>query len=78
MNLSEPPVRVGQVWADNDWRSAGRTVMVIAITDGKAICAVAWPGHKTRNRTQIKLRRFRENSTGYRLIADVPFAVNAE
>lgn len=67
-------VRVGDVWADNDYRCEGRTVMVVAITDGKAICSVAWPNLKhgrVRHRTAIRLDRFRPNSTGYRLISRV-------
>lgn len=67
-------VRVGQVWADNDWRSEGRTVMVMEIVGDRAICSVAWPNHKHLRRTAIALRRFRPNSTGYRLISDVPNA----
>lgn len=35
---NEVPVRVGQIWADNDPRSAGRTLRVDAIVDGKALC----------------------------------------
>lgn len=65
-------VRVGQVWADNDSRSEGRKLMVMAITDGKAICSVAWPDNKTRKRTAIRLDRFKPTSTGYRLVSDVP------
>jgi hypothetical protein len=33
-------VRPGQVWADNDQRSAGRTVRVERIEGDKAICTV--------------------------------------
>lgn len=33
-------VKPGQVWADNDPRSAGRTLRVDAIEDGKAVCTV--------------------------------------
>lgn len=33
-------VRVGQVWADNDPRVAGRTLRVDAIEGGKATCTV--------------------------------------
>jgi hypothetical protein len=35
-----PDVKVGQVYADNDRRSAGRTLRVDAIEDGKALCTV--------------------------------------
>lgn len=67
-----PDVRIGQVWADNDWRSQGRTVIVLDIEDDAAICAVVWPGRRPRRRTKISLRRFRANSTGYKLVSDVP------
>jgi hypothetical protein len=33
-------VRPGQVWADNDPRSAGRTLRVDSIDGGKAICTI--------------------------------------
>ncbi len=72
MSAYREPVEVGQVWADNDWRSTGRTVMVMEVQGDKAICAVAWPGHKVRKRTTIALRRFRPSSTGYRLLAALP------
>ncbi|MET8985880.1 hypothetical protein ABZW49_10565 [Nonomuraea wenchangensis] len=35
-----PDVRPGQVWADNDERSAGRTLRVDAIEGDKAVCTV--------------------------------------
>jgi hypothetical protein len=35
-----PDVRPGQVWADNDPRSAGRTLRVDSIENGKAICII--------------------------------------
>lgn len=35
-----PDVRPGQVWADNDPRSAGRTLRVDSIENGKAICVI--------------------------------------
>lgn len=71
----QPEVKVGQVWADNDKRSAGRHVKVIAIevlhkqavvrqctADGQLI---------GRRVTRIRLDRFRPTSTGYRLVEDV-------
>lgn len=83
-----PDVRPGQIWADNDKRSAGRKVRVIAIED-----ASGWDGGKRRplvparavveqvvgrhnegtgRRTRIRLDRFRPTSTGYRLVQDAP------
>lgn len=35
-----PDVRPGQIWADNDRRSAGRTLRVDAVEDGKVTCTV--------------------------------------
>src|SRR6478609_1153081 len=75
-----PDVRPGQVWADNDWRSEGRTVMVLEVDerDGKdphAIVEVLTPAKgglpiKKPRKTRIAVRRFVPNSTGYRLIQD--------
>jgi hypothetical protein len=36
----QPDVRPGQIWADNDPRSEGRTLQVLAIEEGRALCAV--------------------------------------
>ena len=36
----QPHVRPGQIWADNDPRSEGRTLQVLAIEEGRALCAV--------------------------------------
>lgn len=69
-------VAVGQVWADNDWRQAGREVQVESINEGYAIVRVirhpkapsavmaANDGHRTR----IRLDRFRPTSTGFKLV----------
>ena len=70
-----PDVNTGQVWADNDQRSAGRTLRVDAVDGDRAVCTVltvatdstAKPGRQVR----IALTRFRPTSTGYRLLADV-------
>ncbi len=35
-----PDVKVGQVWADNDPRSEGRTLQVVGIEEGRAVCVV--------------------------------------
>lgn len=75
-----PDVRPGQVWADNDKRGYGRKVRVVEIIEawGDRYAVVeqvtgrrsydAKPG----KRTKIRLDRFRPNSTGYRLVTDVP------
>lgn len=78
-----PPVEPGQVWADNDPRSDGRTVRVDRIDDGKAVCTVltnrthaqreldrgtGWSTDSRGRTTRIALSRFRPTSTGYRLV----------
>lgn len=72
-----PDVKCGQVWADNDWRSEGRTLLVLAIRDnGKALCRVLSDrnnrpkGARTQagRETLIAIRRFKPTSTGYRLL----------
>lgn len=68
-------VRVGQVWADNDRRSEGRTVRVDGDDARYAYCAVltaVTPGGRTGQRTRIALERMRPTSTGYRLLEDAP------
>jgi hypothetical protein len=68
-------VRVGQVWADNDPRSAGRTLRVFFVTSTHAGCQVLSVARNVSERqvgktTTISLSRFKPNSTGYRLITD--------
>ncbi|WP_432034648.1 hypothetical protein [Streptomyces antibioticus] len=70
-----PGVRVGQVWADNDKRSEGRTVRIDEIDARYAYCTVlttAMPSSRTGQRTRIGLERMRPTSTGYRLLEDAP------
>ncbi len=75
-----PDVRPHQVWADNDPRAKGRTVEVLAVANGLALCKVItdvdpnlYQPKKSRvgRTTRISVRRFRPNSTGYRLVQDV-------
>lgn len=61
-----PEVRVGQIWADNDKRSAGRIVTVLAVNGRHA--TVRSNFGKT---TSVLLNRFRPTATGYRLVKDV-------
>ncbi len=74
-------VRIGQIWEDCDKRAGGRRLRIIEIStrspgedrvtaeviqerrNGEVIAP------QKRRRTQIATRRFRPNSTGYRLIA---------
>lgn len=86
-----PDVRPDQVWADNDKRSAGRTVRVLAVTDkgggpraeveiltntddNQRLIDVGSPHVRDMRgkHAHIAVRRFRPNSTGYRLLQDVP------
>ena len=61
------PVQPGQVWADNDWRSAGRQIQVLEVDATHAtVQSPSGLGRKTR----IRLNRFRPTSTGYRLLKD--------
>lgn len=69
-------VKPGQVWADNDWRSEGRTVRVDEIHGDYARCTVLTAagggayGDRWRRTTRIALKRFKPTSTGYRLLED--------
>ncbi|KIA63029.1 DUF6354 family protein [Nocardia vulneris] len=70
-------IRVGQTWADNDPRSAGRTLRVLSFTDDvepRAVCSVETePGGERAKRwrtVRIKLDRLHPTSTGYRLVED--------
>lgn len=71
-----PAVRVGQIWADNDKRSHGRRIRIVAVDSTHALVELYVPrgaGHvhaKPGRRTRIRLDRFRPTSTGYRLISD--------
>lgn len=64
-----PDIRVGQVWKDNDKRSAGRRVRVVEVNFTHAV--VQDPSGRGR-RTEIRLDRFKPTSTGYRLVEDAP------
>jgi hypothetical protein len=79
--MGAPEVRVGQVWADNDKRSQGRTLRVDHIgcedSDGYevppyAACTVLTnkPGCRTGHQVAIRLARFKPTSTGYRLVSE--------
>jgi hypothetical protein len=77
-----PDVRVDQVWQDADPRlerhGIDRRVRVVEVDDTHAtVERFIPPGAEhlhTRpsRRTRIRLDRFRETSTGYRIVEDVP------
>ncbi len=66
MTARAPEVRGGQVWADNDKRSTGRTITILDVDSRRA--TVKSNFGRTSN---VLLARFRPTSTGYRLIKDV-------
>ena len=75
-------IRVGSVWADNDRRSEGRTIRVVALEEPnhalpharRAVCEVLTePGGKAPGRprkVRIQVDRMHPTSTGYRLVED--------
>lgn len=72
-------VKRGQVWADNDRRSNGRTVRVLRVDETHAVVTVltarksAPPAERQRAvgaERRIRLDRFKPTSTGYRLIEE--------
>jgi hypothetical protein len=77
-------VRPGQIWADNDKRSEGRQVRVVAVDATHAtVELIAQRGRPARGaegeqrakpgrETRIRLDRFKPTSTGYRLESDAP------
>ena len=72
--MTHPTPEPGQIWADNDKRSTGRYLDVLAVhNDGYTLAkevTKAPDGWKptTKPPTRIRTDRFRPTSTGYRLI----------
>ena len=67
-------VKVGDLWADNDWRARGRVLQVASVTDSHATCVVvanAPYSSSIGKLTRVRLDRFRPTSTGYRRVATV-------
>lgn len=77
-------VEPGQIWADNDYRTKGRTVRVERLEGDTAVCTLLTPytvSHRGPDRTarttpgrevRIKIRRLYPNARGYRLIKEAP------
>ncbi|ACU71905.1 hypothetical protein Caci_2996 [Catenulispora acidiphila DSM 44928] len=68
MTTRKPPIKVvpGQIWADKDPRSAGRTVQILEV-DGIRFAIVKSPsGLGRRSRVQYDERGLR----GYRLVSE--------
>lgn len=73
-------VKAGQRWADNDPRSAGRTLRVDRIDGEHAVCTVLTDADSFNRPTgtnttvgkvtRISLKRFRPTSTGYRYVGE--------
>ena len=83
-------IKPGQVWADNDERSMGRTLRVEAVEGGKAVCVILTNSNPTQaeldrgerrtqdtrgRKTRISLARFKPTNTGYRLIRDQQYGI---
>lgn len=71
--MTLPHVRSGQIWADNDKRSKGRTLRVEAVSARHAQCVVltsATPNGRTGHTVRILLERMKPVSNGYRLLID--------
>jgi len=72
--LKMQTVKAGQIWADNDKRRKGRTIIVRSLLNGRAHCEVLTqaPGRFIKKKfTKIKLERFRPRANGYTLYEDV-------
>lgn len=85
MKASETPdVRPGQVWADNDKRSAGRHVRIDLVDETHASVTTCdaqgnpSPSVLSARRTRIRLDRFRPTATGYRLVKDASEQVGGD
>jgi hypothetical protein len=76
-------VKPGQIWADSDPRSAGRTLRVVRVEGGKAVCTVltnsdatGWARRDMRGTTtRVSVSRMRPTRTGYRLISDTQYGI---
>jgi hypothetical protein len=73
-------VRLGQVWADNDRRCAGRRLRVVGLDSdpptprsSATVVRVDATGRQVADRRiRIRVDRFRPTSTGYRLVSQPP------
>ena len=60
---TEDAVRVGQVWADNDPRSEGRTIRVVEVGPVRAVCEILTNSDANRSSaTTIRQRSASEGS----------------
>lgn len=80
MNLNPHNVKVGQIWRSWDSRTrdlsddtVGRfKIIEIDLKSGKAVVERLGHHYGAADRRRIALARFRECSTGYKLLEDVP------
>lgn len=67
-------VAIGQIWADNDWRSKGRTVRIVEIGASRVtvetVTGVGGGPALRPTRSRILLNRLRPTSTGYVFVSD--------
>ena len=67
-------VKINQIWKDNDKRVSDRYLKVFKIEDSKAHCYVSnsedFQETETPKTTKVSIKRFKPNSTGYKLIHD--------
>lgn len=63
MKKHVPDVQGNQVWQSTDPRNRDRRILVVEVVR---------EFHGVERPSQIRLSRFRPNSTGYRLVQDVP------
>ncbi len=66
--LGRHRVRVGQIWADNDARMAGRTLRVDRV---ELHTFTSGPRGRVGKQVTIRVSRMRP-TTGYQLVTDVP------
>lgn len=66
-------IRVGQIWADADSRSEGRTIRIESVNESHAYCEVLTAiggGVPKIRRVRVLIDRLHPTNTGYRLIED--------
>lgn len=75
MTPETPAPAVGQVWQDNDPRTGGRRLRIVAIDGDRAVVELYTPRDgvvvvRPGRRTRIRLRRFRPTSNGYLYVGE--------
>ncbi len=72
-----PVPKIGQIWADNDPRSKGRTIRIVSVNERFVQAETLTPAKgyisetSTGRITRIRVDRLRPSTTGYRLMQDV-------